>query len=98
MSAPSASFFTALVDESLVGTFVVEEGRIVYANRFEPDQLHQNLFFFFSSLRFVTSFGANCSPVRLLRVILFTRKVAAPNFVPFDVCAGCAASSLPSRS
>jgi len=32
MSAPSASFFTALVDESLVGTFVVEEGRIVYAN------------------------------------------------------------------
>ena len=32
MPAQSESFFTALVEESLVGTFVVENRRIVYAN------------------------------------------------------------------
>ena len=32
MPPRSESFFSALVEESLVGTFVVEEGRIVYAN------------------------------------------------------------------
>ncbi|MEK6373863.1 MAG: PAS domain S-box protein [Acidobacteriota bacterium] len=32
MVARESSFFTTLVEESLVGTFVVENGRIVYAN------------------------------------------------------------------
>ena len=32
MPAHSTSFFTALVEESLVGTFVVENGHIIYAN------------------------------------------------------------------
>src|ERR1041385_6613001 len=33
MVAESSSFFTALVEESLVGTFVVENGHIIYANQ-----------------------------------------------------------------
>jgi len=37
MLAAGSSFFTSLVEESLVGSFVVEDGHIVYANERAAD-------------------------------------------------------------